>query len=69
MEKTENLMSALLRELDRNREILTEYQRIGPEGVFGAAMIKQAINRGTAAIASGNVVEMLQAYESLKETS
>jgi len=39
---TDNLMEGLLKELNRNKEILVEYEKI-PAGAFGALMIKQKI--------------------------
>jgi hypothetical protein len=64
--ETENLMDGLLRELNRNRELLKEYEAI-PQGAFGAMFIRQSIKNGEDAIASGDVVKMLQAYSTLKE--
>lgn len=62
------LMQSLLDEMNRNRELLTEYERIGPAGMFGAAMIKNDIRMAERAISEGDVVAMLQAYEKLKES-
>jgi hypothetical protein len=64
----QNLMDGLMDELNRNRELLKEYEAIGPTGVFGAAFLRQVINRGEQSIRSGNVIEMLQAYSELKES-
>lgn len=61
-----NLMSGLLAEMNRAREIKKMYDEI-PEGVFGAAMIAQSIKRAEQSIASGDVVEMLVCYSELKE--
>ena len=63
--KTENLMDELLKEMNRAREVLKEYEQI-PEGIFGAAMIKQSIQRAEKSISSGDVVQMLLAYNDLK---
>jgi hypothetical protein len=67
-EQTKNLMDGLLDELNRNRELLKEYETIGPAGQFGALFIKQAIQRGEQSIREGNVINMLLAYEELKGT-
>lgn len=64
-EKTENLMDGLMNELNRNRELLALYKSI-PTGAFGAAIINATIIRGEAAIKSGDVIQMLQAYSELK---
>jgi RNA binding exosome subunit len=67
-EQPKNLMDGLMDELNRNRELLKEYEAIGPEGAFGAHFIKQAINAGERAIRSNDVIAMLQAYSELKDT-
>ncbi len=64
----ENLMDGLLREMNRNREVLKEYEAIGPAGRFGAAMIKQAIANAEKSIADNDVVQMLVCYKTLEET-
>jgi hypothetical protein len=62
----ENLMDGLMDELNRNRELLKEYQKI-PTGMFGAAFIKNDIEMGEKAIREGDTVEMVKAYARLKE--
>jgi hypothetical protein len=64
---TENLPEALVREIERNRELLKEYKSIGVAGNFGARMIDYCINNAVEALASGDVIEMVKAYESMKE--
>lgn len=66
--KTENLMDGIMNELNRNRELLKEYEAIGSAGMFGAHFIKRAINNGEAAIREGDVIKMLTAYSALKDT-
>lgn len=61
-----NLMEGLINEMNRCRELLKEYEAI-PEGVFGAAMIKQDIKNAEEAITENDVVKMLTAYQALKE--
>lgn len=61
-----NLAEALAEEIQRNRELLEEYKRI-PTGVFGATMIDLDIKNAVDALASGDVVEMAQAYEAMKD--
>lgn len=60
-------MEGLLSELNRVKELLTDYEDIGPAGVFGTIMLKQEIAQAEKAISSGDVVMMLQCYNSLKE--
>lgn len=62
------LIDALIGELRRNREILTGYEAIGAAGLFGAKIIRFSITKGEEAIRTGNVVDMLYAYNDLKET-
>lgn len=50
----------------RVRELLGEYKRIGPAGMFGALMLEQAMQRADQAAVSGDVVAMLRSYEELK---
>jgi len=61
-----NLVEGIQAECNRLRDrVLPEYDKI-PEGIFAATMMRQAIKRGEAAIASGDVVECLAAYNDLK---
>ena len=62
-----NLMEGLVDELNRNRELKAEYDKI-PTGFFGASMIQIAINEGEDAIKSGDVIKMMAAYHSLKDS-
>jgi hypothetical protein len=43
------------------------YESIGPAGMIGAALIKAGIQRGEAAIASGDIVEMVSVCKYLQE--
>ena len=67
-EQPQNLMDGLINELNRNRELLKEYEAIGSAGIFGAHFIRQAILRGEQSICSGDVIQMLSAYFDLKDT-
>lgn len=60
-----NLIEGIQSEQERVRELLTLYQEI-PTGAFGAAMLTQAIKESEDALASGDVVRQLRAYEALK---
>lgn len=53
------------KEQARVRELLAIYKTI-PTGVFGAAMIEQALRRADEAAISGDVVAILRSYEELK---
>lgn len=63
----ESLGEALPKEQARVREILGHYKEIGPAGAFGAAMIEQSLRRADAAIMSGDLPAMIDAYNDLKE--
>jgi len=54
------------REQQRCRKLLIEYKKI-PTGVFGAACIEQVLREADAAAISGDVVEMVRAYNAMKE--
>lgn len=60
-----NLAEALAKEIQRNRDLLELYKEI-PTGVFGAIMIDLDIKNAVDALASGDVIEMAQAYEAMK---
>lgn len=62
-----NLVEGIISECNRAREVLSYYKEIGPAGMFGAAMIEAKIREGEAALASGEVVRMMQAYQTLKD--
>lgn len=62
----QNLIGATLDLLNQARETLKLYEAI-PTGAFGASMIRQVIKRSEAAIASGDVVELLMCYKELQE--
>ena len=63
----ESLAEALPKEQARVREVLGHYKAIGPAGFFGALMIEVELAKADRAAASGDVVAMIRALESLKE--
>ena len=50
----------------RVREILGHYREIGPAGAFGAVMIEIELRAADEALASGDIVRILRAYQTLK---
>jgi hypothetical protein len=54
------------KEQARVRELLEEYINIGPAGTFGALMIRQVLARAEQAMASGDIVAILQSFDELK---
>jgi len=61
-----NLVQGLIEEMNRCRELLKLYEDI-PTGGFGAAMLRRRISGGEEAMISGDVIEMLKAYQALTE--
>jgi hypothetical protein len=55
----------ILVELKRNRELLEVYKEI-PTGAFGHMMISKDIDEAEKALAEGDVIAIIQAYEKLK---
>lgn len=62
-----NLAEGLEKEIQRNRDLLEEYKQI-PTGGFGAMVLEKYIRDAVAALASGDVVKMAQAYEAMKDS-
>jgi len=60
-----NLAEALPKEQERVRELLPIYDAI-PTGGFAATMMRQSLSKSEKAVASGDTVEMIRAYEELK---
>ncbi len=62
-----NLIEAIQARCNELREVyLPEYDKI-PTGVFAATMIRQSISAAEAAIAGGDVAEMVYALKDLDE--
>ncbi len=67
--ETESLGTALPKEMARVRdEVLPEYLAIGPAGQIAVAIMRANLDLAAKALAQGDVVEMLRAYEALKNT-
>jgi len=62
-----NLIEALQKELDRNKELLQLYKSI-PTGMFGAMMIESKITEAEKAIASGDTVAMVHCLKELRNS-
>lgn len=56
----------LPKEIERCQELLILYDKIGPAGEFGAAMIRADIVAAHKAMMEGDPVGMLRCWESLK---
>lgn len=63
-----NLVEAMQARCNELREThIPAYEEIGPAGAFGLLMMKDAIRRAEAAIASGDVVACVSTYKELQE--
>lgn len=63
----DTLGDALPREMARVRdEIMPAYLEIGPAGAFALASMRQDLDAAAKAMASGDVVAMLRAFDALK---
>lgn len=60
-----NLIEGLHEQMDRARELQKFYERI-PGGSLGAQTIEATIRRAESSIASGDAVDMLDAYNELE---
>lgn len=56
-----------LKEQARVREVLGYYKEIGPAGMFGAMMIEQTLRKADEAALSGDIVQMIAAFQEMKE--
>lgn len=64
----QNLAEALAAEVARNQDLLSVYDGLpGGVGAFGAMMIRRDLAQATTAMLSGDVVEMVRVYQTLKE--
>lgn len=52
-------------EQKRLRDLLKDYQAIGPAGAFGCLVIERALTEAEQAIASGDIVRIVSAYETM----
>lgn len=50
----------------RLRELIEEYRTIGPAGTFGRLMIEGTLRRADAAMASGDIVQILRAFTEMQ---
>lgn len=54
------------REQARCREVLAHYRELGAAGVLGGIMIEATLREADEAMASGDIVRILQAYQRMK---
>ncbi|MFZ3343370.1 MAG: hypothetical protein WA213_21005 [Terriglobales bacterium] len=64
-----NLIEGIQKKCNYIRDaIIPEYDAIGEAGRLGKIMLLQDIKKGEAAIAGGDVIEMLRVYKELEST-
>lgn len=62
-----SLGEELPKEMKRVRDdVMPAYIEIGPAGTFALTIIRATLDRATKALAEGDVIAMLRAYEDLK---
>ncbi len=67
MQQIKTLGTELPRQMARVRdEVLPMYVEIGSAGEFATTMMQMSLDAAAEAMAEGDVVKMLKAYESLK---
>ena len=59
---TGTLMDGLLEEIERCSKLKAMYDEI-PSGAFGSLMIQQAIDNAKAAVASGDIEQMIRCFK------
>lgn len=64
----DNFPVAYAKEMDRCREVLKHYDELGNNGKFGAAMIRNMLQRAQNAVAETDVVAMLKIYQEMEGT-
>lgn len=70
MSAGDTLGEALPREMARVRDkVMPVYIECGPAGAFALAMMRADLDRAARALAEGDVVTMIDVYQSLKEYS
>lgn len=68
MTNTETLGDALPTEMARIRDVvMPAYADIGPAGMFALAMMRRDLDLAAKAMAEGDVVAMISAYQALKD--
>lgn len=66
---TESLDEAIPEEQARVREILAVYKSTGAAGAMAATTVEKSLRRCDEAVASGNVIKMIESYRDLKSYS
>lgn len=65
---TETLADALPKEMARVRDVvMPRYVEIGPAGSLALHFMRAALDRAAKAMATGDLAEMIRAYEDLKD--
>jgi len=68
MAEVKNLIEGLLEEMDRVREMITEYKSLPKNaGLFAATMMEADIKKAEKAISEGETIQMMVLYNALKQ--
>lgn len=51
----------------RVREVLGQFKEIGPAGAIGASLIEHSLRQADEALASGDILKILVAYDALRK--
>ena len=54
------------RQQARLRELIKQYEELGPAGMFGKAMIEADLREADEAAMSGDIVRIVAAYQAMK---
>lgn len=64
---SDNLLTALTKEIERNAKLVQIYKSIGVPGMIGATLIQADIDAAQKAIAEMDTVEMIRVFKALQE--
>ena len=67
MNETKSLGEAIPEQRARVRELLVFAHEIGPAGTFAAMVYESALRHADKAVISGDPVEMIRAFQELKD--
>jgi len=67
MKEEENLISGLLKEIQRVREMIPEYESLPKNaGLFAATMMKLDVINAEKAMSENDTIDMIKSYNALK---
>ena len=66
IERKLTLPDAIRQEMQRCRELIATYDEVGPVGNFARVAIGEAVRQAEAAVASGDVVAMIDSLRTMQ---